>query len=92
MKWCGLRQIPAWRAKEREIMKIMLLHVETGQFLRSSNQWTANPDEAYDWQHSKRLLDYVKERGLEGMEIGVKFPGCDSVEVYPLKAAVPVAV
>jgi len=73
-------------------MKILLMDMGTGQFLRSSNQWTANPDEAYDWHHSKRLLDYVKERGLEGMEIAVKFPGCDSVEVYPLKAAVPVTV
>ena len=71
-------------------MKILLLNVGTGEFLSTPNRWTANSDEAYDWKHSKRLLDYVEERGLEGMEIAVKFPGCDSMEVYPLKAAMPV--
>jgi len=72
-------------------MKILLRDVGTGQFLSGANSWTDNLETAYDWRHSKRLLDYVKERGLEGVEIAVKFPGCDSVEMYPLQAAVPVS-
>ena len=72
-------------------MKILLRDVETGQFLSGARNWTADLETAYDWRHSKRLLDYVKERGLEGVEIAVRFPGCDSVEMYPLQAAVPVS-
>jgi len=72
-------------------MKILLRSVGSGQFLSGANRWTPNLETAYDWRHSKRLLDYVKERGLEGVEIAVKFPGCDSVEVYPLQAAEPIA-
>ena len=71
-------------------MKILLRDVGTGQFLSGARCWTVDLERAYDWRHSKRLLDYVQERGLEGVEIAVKFPGCDSVEVYPLQAAMPV--
>jgi hypothetical protein len=73
-------------------MKILLRDARTGQYLCGANRWTDNPAEGYDWQHSKRLLDYVKERGLEGMDIAVKYLGCDAVEVYPLQVAMPVGV
>ena len=71
-------------------MKILLRDVGTGQFLSGANRWTDDLDTAYDWRHSRLLLDYVRERALEGVEIAVKFPGCDSVEVYPLQAALPI--
>ena len=72
-------------------MKILLRHVETGNFLSGPNRWTADLAAAFDWKNPKRLLDYVKERGLEGMDIGVLFPGCDAVKGYPLKEAMQVA-
>ena len=71
-------------------MKILLRDVGTGQFLSGARSWTDDLEKAYDWRHSRRLLDYVNERGLVGVEIAVKFPGCDSVELYPLQTAMPV--
>ena len=71
-------------------MKILLRDAGSGEFLCGADRWTANPDAAYDWRYSKRLLDYVRERGLEGMEIAIRFPGSDSVEIYPLQAAMQI--
>jgi len=72
-------------------MKILLRHVETGHFLAGANRWTADLAAAFDWKNPKRLINYVKERGLEGVDIGVLFPGSDSVKGYPIQEGIMVA-
>lgn len=68
-------------------MKILLQHARTQLYLRSLGNWTANPAEAYDFQHSQRAIDFAKEHGIGGVQIAVKFLDGQYDEVVPLPAA-----
>jgi aryl-alcohol dehydrogenase-like predicted oxidoreductase len=68
-------------------MKILLQHVRTQLFVRSLGNWTANPLEAYDFQHSQRAIDFARDHGLTAVQIAVKFVDAQFDEVFPLPAA-----
>ena len=65
-------------------MKILLQHVRTKLYLRSLGSWTANPEEAHDFQHSHRLIDFVQNNQLESVQIAVKFLESQFDEVFPI--------
>ena len=65
-------------------MKILLQHIRTQLYLRSLGNWTANPLEAHDFQHSQRAIDYAREHALNGVQIAVKFIDSQFDEVFPL--------
>ncbi len=69
-------------------MKILLQHARTQLFLRSLGNWTANPFEAYDFQHSQRAIDFAREHSITGVEIAVKFADSDFEETF----AIPVSI
>lgn len=69
-------------------MKILLQHARTQLYLRSLGNWTANPFEAYDFQHSQRAIDFAREHSITGVEIAVKFTDSDFEETF----AIPVAI
>ena len=54
-------------------MRILLQHVRTQLFLKSLGNWTANPYEAFDFEHSQRAIDFAEQNGLHGVQILVKF-------------------
>jgi hypothetical protein len=67
-------------------MKIVLQHIRTQLYLRSLGNWTANPLEAHDFQHSQRAIDFAREHGLNGIQIAVKFIDSQFDEVFPMPA------
>ena len=68
-------------------MKILLQHMRTNLYLRSLGSWTDNPEEAHDFKHSQRLLDFVYNNGLEGVQIAVKFLEGQFDENFPIPAS-----
>jgi len=72
-------------------MKILLQHVRTQLFVRTLGNWTANPLEAYDFQHSQRAIDFAHDHGLTAVQIAVKFIDPQFDEVFPLPTATTVA-
>ena len=73
-------------------MKILLQHVRTQLYLRSLGNWTANPLEGYDFQHSQRAIDFAREHGIGGVQIAVKFLDTQYDEVFPLPLITEIAV
>jgi len=67
-------------------MKILLQHVRTKLYVRSLGNWTMNPAEAYDFQHSQRAIDFARDHGLTSVQIAVKFVDSQFDEVFPLPA------
>ncbi len=72
-------------------MKILLQHSRTRLYLRGPGDWTANPAEALDFQHSQKAIDFARQHGLSGVQIAVKFTDCESDEVVPLPPPAAVA-
>ena len=73
-------------------MKILLQHMRTQLYLRSLGNWTANPLEAFDFQHSQRAIDFAREHALHGIQIAVKFLDSQYDEVFPLPSPAMIAV
>ena len=65
-------------------MKILLQHARTRLYFRGLGDWTANPHEAFDFQHSGRAADFAHQNGLHGVQIAVKFFDCQFDEIFPL--------
>lgn len=70
-------------------MRILLQHVRTQLFLKSLGNWTANPYEAFDFEHSQRAMDFAAENGLNGVQILVKFIDSQFDEAVPIPPAPP---
>ncbi len=70
-------------------MKILLQHTRTQLYLRGLGDWTANPQEAFDFQHSQKAIDFARENRLSGVQIAVKFVDSEVDEIVPLPVAAP---
>jgi len=68
-------------------MRILLQHVRTQLFLKSLGNWTANPYEAFDFEHSQRAIDFADQNQLQGVQILVKFIDSQFDEAVQLPAA-----
>ena len=68
-------------------MKILLQHARTGLYFRGLGDWTANPHDALDFQHSQRAIDFAHQHGLGGVQIAVRFIDSQFDEIFPLPAA-----
>ena len=76
------------KCDKRHSMKILLQHARTRLYFRGLGDWTANPHEAFDFQHSGRAADFARQNGLNGVQIAVKFFDSQFDEVFPLPAMV----
>ena len=65
-------------------MKILLQHSRTRLYFRGLGDWTANPQEAFDFQHSQRATDFAYQNRLSGVQIAVRFFDSQFDEVFPL--------
>jgi hypothetical protein len=65
-------------------MRILLQHARTGLYLCKVGNWTANPFEALDFQHSQIAIDFARDQGIEGVQIAVTFVDHQFDEVVPL--------
>ena len=73
-------------------MKILLQHIRTQLYLRSLGNWTANPHDAHDFQHSQRAIDFARDHALSGVQIAVKFMDSECDEVFQLPTPAKVTV
>lgn len=66
-------------------MRILLQHSRTQLYLRGLGDWTPDANQAYDFGHSQRAIDFAREHYLTGLQIAVKFidPEFDEVFVLP---------
>ena len=67
-------------------MKILLQHSRTQLYLRGLGDWTPDPNQAYDFGHSQRAIDFAREHYIAGAQIAVKFVDPEFDEVFPLPA------
>ena len=67
-------------------MRILLQHVRTQLFLKSLGNWTANPYEAFDFEHSQRAIDFAEQNSLQGVQILVKFTDSQFDEAVQIPA------
>jgi hypothetical protein len=74
--------------KPVDAMRILLQHARTQLYLRSLGNWSANPLDAHDFQHSQRAIDFAREHGIGGVQIAVKFLDSQYDEVFPMPARV----
>jgi hypothetical protein len=65
-------------------MRILLQHARSGLYLRSPDNWTASPFEAFDFQHSQLAIDFAREHNIDGVQIAVTFEDPQFDEVVPL--------
>jgi hypothetical protein len=72
-------------------MRILLQHTRTQLYLRGLGDWTANPYDAFDFQHSHKAITFARDHGLTGVQIAVKFidSDCDEVAPIPPVASIP---
>jgi len=68
-------------------MKILLQHARTGLYFRGLGDWTASTQDALDFQHSQRAIDFAHQHGLGGVQIAVRFIDSEFDEIFPLPAA-----
>ena len=71
-------------------MKILLQHARTQLYFRGLGDWTANPFEAFDFQHSQKAIDFAREHNIPGVQIAVKFIDSQFDEIFPLPPMAPV--
>jgi len=69
-------------------MKILLQHARTQLYFRGLGDWTANPFDAFDFQHSQKAIDFAQEHHICGVQIAVKFIDSQFDETFPLPAIV----
>jgi hypothetical protein len=67
-----------------ELMRILLQHVRTQLYLRNPDDWTANPFESFDFQHSQRAIEFAREHNLSGVQIVVTFVDSQFDEIVPM--------
>ena len=65
-------------------MKILLQHARTHLYLGDNGRWRVDAEEAYDFQHSKVLIDFVQSHRLSGVQIAVKFIEAEYDEIVPI--------
>lgn len=68
-------------------MKILLQHIRTLLYVRSLGNWTPNPHDAFDFQHSQRAIEFAHQHGLTAVQIAVKFIESEFDEVFPVQPA-----
>ena len=50
-------------------MRTLLRHVLTGLYVQSTEQWTGNPQEAFDFKTMSQAIRFVEKAGLRKMEL-----------------------
>ena len=81
---CRIDGLERKHVKPGKTMRILLQHTRTGLYLKGLGNWTANPYEALDFQHSQRAIDFARQHRLGGVQIAVRFIDNDYDEVAQL--------
>jgi hypothetical protein len=66
-------------------MKILLQSVLNQLYLRRPGVWTANPENAHDFERSQAVFDFVDQQNLHDVQLVVKVEAPSRLEVVPLE-------
>ena len=70
-------------------MKVLLQHVRSRlYFCGTDDDWTANADAAFDFEHAKWLREFVAKHRLQAVQMVVKFDNPEQFEVVSLQLPV----
>jgi len=72
-------------------MKILLQHARTRLYVRGLGDWTASPQDAFDFQHSQKAVDFALQHALTGVQIAVRFIDSQFDEIFPLTTVAAMA-
>ena len=65
-------------------MRILIQHISSKLYYCPGDVWTANPYHGFDFRHSRRAIEYVREQGLKEVQLVVKFEDPQWDEIVPL--------
>jgi len=70
-------------------MRILLQQFRTKLYFCRPEVWSAHPDAAFDFGHSRKALEFVREHQLSDVQLVVRFedPRWDEVLPMPLVIA-----
>ncbi len=54
-------------------MRVLIQHKATSDYLGRSGDWTAEPDQAFDFEKTLLAFKYCRDRQLEDADIVLKF-------------------
>jgi len=54
-------------------MRTLLKHGPTGQYFRGLDDWTSDPEEAFDFENIARALRFAKKAGFADVELILAF-------------------
>ena len=80
------------KAEPNRSMKILLQHARTQLYFRKLGDWTEDPQEAFDFQHSQKAINLAQQHRLYGVQIAVKFGDGECDEIVPLPLPTPLSV
>lgn len=70
-------------------MKILLQHRRTHQYVQTVDAWTKHDNEAHNFTHSQKAIDFAHEHDLTDVYVTVRFHDGDSDSVpVPMKPMV----
>ena len=72
-------------------MRFLLQHARTQLYLRCLGNWTANPLEGHDFQHSQRAIDFAREHSISGVQVAAEVPEecCEAVVLFTSPLGTP---
>ena len=65
-------------------MKILLQHRRTLQYVQNVDAWTRHDNEARNFAHSQKAIDFAHEHDLTDVYVTVKFHGENEAESFPV--------
>ena len=69
-------------------MRILLQQLHTKLYFCRSDLWSAHPDAAFDFGHSQKALEYVRQHELNNVQLVVRFEDPRWDEVVPMTMVV----
>ena len=70
-------------------MKILVQHIRSQLYLHSVGNWTMDPLDAFDFEHSQCAIDFARKHALTDVQIAIKFADSQYDEVFPLASLSP---
>jgi hypothetical protein len=66
-------------------MRMLLRNIPTGLYVQSAEEWTGNPDEAFDFKTMGEAIRFVEKAGLRRMELAFVSPHLCRFTEVPLE-------
>lgn len=68
-------------------MKILLQHVLTSYYLCDWGGWSEDSQQALDFGHTQKAIDYTREHRLSGVQLAVRFADSDGDALFSIPSS-----